>query len=650
LSEVAAAPKEARFQLGRIAFLPRPFRYIYYTLIICGVGIYLYYTFGPLKIAGRFLLLEQYNYFYLLFATFGSSVFFVLPARRADAKRLPWYDLVLAMVMLGSCLYFFFHAREILEVGWTPPRTATGLILAIGFCIICLESGRRMGGLAFLIICIIALIYPLLAGYLPGILKGVQFRFDYVVGIFAYGRQGALGMPAQVLGDVIIGFLIFCAILLATGAGEFFINLAMSLFGRFRGGPAKVAVSSSCLFGMVTGNPLAAVLTIGGITVPAMKKCGYSSEYAGGILSCASMGTMIMPPVMGTIAFIMAVLINVSYTEIVIASILPAVLYYYSLSLQVDGYAGRFNLKGMARRELPSAIAALKTGWPFLIVLAFLVFGLLYMRWSGGEVGIYSALLCIILSFINRSTRITRNTIGPTIGTIGNMIVQTVSVLLPSAFIIAGLQMTGTLGNLVAQIVALSGANSFLILAVAAVVCFVFGMVGISLIAYLILAATMAPALAQAAGLDIIGLHLFIAYFSLTGGITPPVAIISFVAAAFVGANPMKTAWTATRLGIVLYFIPFFFVYEKSLLMHGQPLSSLYYFALCLVGIGFLSSGIEGYLWKVGQINWWVRVLLIIGGFLIAMPTGWQTLSIGCGMAIAAMAALLIRKMLAKRT
>jgi TRAP transporter 4TM/12TM fusion protein len=628
--------KQSRFQVGRAAHMSKPVLWVYLGLVIVGLLIYLYYTFGPVRIGGKSLLLEQVPYFYLLFAVFGACVFLLLPARAADRNRIPWYDYTISAVMLGVCFYFSLHGDEIINVGWSPAPELRDQILAGVFCAIALESGRRLGGLAFFFICILAFVYPLFAQTLPGGFKGIGYSLDYIVSVMAFGRQGAIGMPAGVLGDVIIGFLIFCGVLLVTGAGDFFLNIAMSLFGRFRGGPAKVCVVASGLFGTVTGNPLAAALTIGGVTGSAMKRCGYSADHAGGILSCAALGTQIMPPVMGTIAFIMAVLINKSYTEIMVAAAIPAILYYYSLTLQVDAYAGRHGLKGLPVSELPSARKAIKTGWPFLIVLAFLVFGLIYMRWSGGQAGVYAAGLCLILSCIYKETRLSVKTIAPTIATIGTMIIQTVSVLLPSAFIIAGLQSTGTLGNAVSQVIGMAGGESFIILLVACLISFLFGMVGISLISYLVLAGTMAPALSQAIGMDIIGLHLFLAYFAIIGAITPPVAMVAFVSAAIVGAPPMKTAWTATKLGIVLYFLPFFFVYEPALLLHGDPWVSVIRTALCLVGIGILCAGIEGYLWWSGKVPGWARVPLILGGFGIAIPTDWAHSYIGFGAAAVA--------------
>jgi TRAP transporter 4TM/12TM fusion protein len=610
---------DSRFQLGRAAYMPKPVLWTYVSLVIIGIAIYLYYTLGPIRIAGRSLLLEQYPYYYLLFAIFGACVFLIAPARSADRARIPIYDYVASALMLVINIYFSLHADEIINVGWTPAPELRDVILAGVFSLIALESGRRTGGLSFFIICIVAIIYPLMASLLPGGAKGISYSLDYVVSVMAFGRQGAPGMPAAVLGDVIVGFLIFCGMLLVTGAGNFFLELAMAGFGRFRGGAAKVAVVASALFGTVTGNPLANAMTVGSVTIPAMKKGGYTAESSGAILACASLGTSIMPPVMGTIAFIMAVLIGVTYAEICIAAIIPALLYYFGLLMQVDGYAGKHGLKGMSKSELPSAIETLKTGWPFILVIAFLVFGLLFMRWSGGTAAVYSAGLCLALSFIYKKTRLTRANLVPMIATIGNMIVGTVSVILPAAFIIAGLQMTGTLGALIAQIITASG-DPFIILLVAALVTFVFGMPGLSFIAYLILAATMAPALAQASGMNIIGLHLFIAYYALIDAITPPVAIVSFVTAALAGAPPMKTSWVSMRYGIVLYFIPFFFVYDPALLMHGLWYESLYRLLICLVGIGLLSGGIEGYLWWVGKLKPWARAVLIVGGFCIAMP------------------------------
>ncbi|HEY87743.1 MAG TPA: TRAP transporter fused permease subunit [Dehalococcoidia bacterium] len=604
-------------EVGRYDSLPKVMKVIYLTFIVSGVGIFIFSNWGW-NIGGW--VFTSFQYYYLLYALFFTGVFIMLPARKKDANRLPWYDVLMAAIAFGTCIYWMAVAWDITQLAiWIPPERNYDFIIALVFCFLAVESGRRLGGIPYTIINVIAITYPLIAGYLPGMFKGVQFTLPEVVGTFAFSTDGILGMPGQVMGSILIGFLVFCGLLLGTGAGEFFLNLAVGIMGRFRGGPAKVAVVASGFFGSLSGNPIANVVSTGAVTIPAMKQLGYPAHYAGAIEAAASSGGSIMPPVMGTIAFLIAEFAGVPYSVVMVAAILPALLYYFGLLMQVDAYAGRVGLQGMPQQECPSIKETLRKGWPFLAVLAFLVFGLLYMRW-GVKAPLYSAALMILLSFCSRETALTPRRLLAAMVTTGKIMTQTFAMILPLGFIIAGLNATGMLAAFMAQLHTYGGGNVYITLLIGMATCYVFGLVGMAMVAYIVLASTMAPVLATTGGLDIVGVHLFILYYALIGGLTPPVAILAFIGASVAGAHPMKTAWTAMRLAVVLYFLPFFFVMNDALLLKGPIWESISLFALCLVGITFLAAGLEGYLLVVGRIRWWVRPFLIVGGFLIAFP------------------------------
>jgi len=335
-------------KIGRTETLPRPLRIVFILLTVFGIAVYVIYNFGW-TIAGR--LMYPQGYYFLLFAMFMAGTFLILPARRKDRGHVPWYDLALAALAFCICIYFFFKAESINVSGWQPPRDTYNLALGVVFAALALEGARRLAGWPFLVLCLVAFVYPQFADKFPGILKGTQFDFDEMVSLFAFSRQGALGMPAMVLGEILIGFLVFCGIVLASGAGEFFLGLSLALLGNYRGGPAKVAVVSSAFFGSLSGNPLANIVTTGSVTIPAMKRLGYPAHYAGAIEACASNGGMIMPPVMGTIAFIIAVFIGVDYATVMIAAIIPAVLYYFGMLMQVDAYAAKVGSRACRRRN-----------------------------------------------------------------------------------------------------------------------------------------------------------------------------------------------------------------------------------------------------------------------------------------------------------
>jgi TRAP transporter 4TM/12TM fusion protein len=581
-------------------------------------------------------------YYYLLYACFSTCVFLTMPARKKDKNRIPRYDLILAALVFGICIYFTLNAWRIVNIGWVPAPHTLAFVLACIILPLAIEGGRRMAGTPFLIICLLIGFHPAYAEYMPGFLYGYGLPLDILVSAFAYGQGGMLGVPARVMGEIIIGFLLLTGMLIASGAGAWFLNLALALLGRFRGGPAKVAVLASGFFGSLSGSPVANVASTGAITIPAMKRMGYPTHYAGAIEAVASTGGAIMPPVMGAVAFIMVIITGIPYGVIIAAAAIPAVLYYYGLLVQVDAYAAKAGLKGIPREELPSLLKTLKEGWPFISVIVFLVFGLLYMRWEV-IAAVYASGLMFILSFTRRETMMTPKKIIATLATIGNLVTYVMAVLLPVGLILIGVQATGTLTAWITEIVSVTGVNLVVVLLIAAVVCYLFGMIGMASIPYIVLAVTTIPFLAGTTGLNQLGLHLFVIYYLLMANITPPVAIAAFVAAAMAGSPPMKTAFTAMRLAVVLYFIPFFYVFNPALILEGSILETLVLFVFCLLGIGILASGLEGYLLKVGRLSLWSRALLAVGGFLIALP-GWMTTIIGVALAALVIAVILIRR------
>ena len=633
-------------QITRYDVMPKPVKVLFLIFVIIGVGLFIVHVFG-FSLRGYFL--PTVAYFYLLFALYGFCIFVALPARKKDRKRVPWYDLILAALAIGIATYWASNAKAISEGIWIPAPSTFDFALACIFGLLALEGGRRVAGNFFMVICLIFGAYPLFAEYMPGVLYGIGLPFPRLASFFAFGSNGILGVPALVIGGIIIGFLLFAGVLIGSGAGDFFLKLALALLGRFRGGPAKVAVIASGFFGSLSGNPIANVASTGSVTIPAMKRLGYPPHYAGAIEACASTGGAIMPPIMGSIAFVMVAVTEIPYATIVTASFIPALLYYYGLLVQVDAYAARVGLKGIPREELPSVKETLKEGWPFIAVIIFLVWGLVYMRWSY-IAPIYASGLMVLLSFANRKTMITPRRLIKIVVTVGGLITWTMAILLPVGLILSGLFTTGMTAALTAKVISLGGENLILILLLGIVVCYVMGMAGMGLLAYIFLAVTMVPAVITTTGLDMMAVHLFVVYYALTGNITPPVAIAAFVAAGFAGAPAMKTAITSMRLAIVLYFIPFFFLFNPALILRGSALETLYLFALCLLGILILAGGLEGHLLKVGRLKGWERPLLVATGFMIALPPWaptfitWMPTIIGVALTVLIITIILVRK------
>ena len=628
------APVEA--EPTRYENLPKLLKICFLILTIAGVGLAAYQMLLGAKILSQ-------GYYYLIFGLFEACVFFILPLRKKDRGRLPWYDLVLAAVALGIPIYFYLNVFEITQVGWYPPPSPFIFALALIYCLVILEGSRRMGGWVFFALCLFLWLYPLFAEHMPGLLYGLSYSFDHITGFCTFGGDGIIGMPGRVMGDILIGFLIFAGMLIASGAGNFFLNLALALLGRFRGGPAKVAVVSSGFFGSLSGSIISNVVATGSITIPAMKRMGYPAHYAAAVEACASTGGTFMPPVMGVIVFVMVYMTGIDYTTIIVAAAIPAILYYLGLLLQVDAYAAKAGLKGLPREQIPSLKTTLKEGWPFVAVLIFLVWGLLYMRWSWST-PYYAAGLLFVLSFCSKKTMLTPRKLIDAFVIMGKMIAQTMALVLPFAFILAGLVLTGVAPAFTSGLVAFGGGNIVLILAIGVVSCYILGIMGMDIAAYIFLSVSMAPALIAVGGLNELAVHLFIVYYAMLAAITPPVAIAAFVAAAIAGASPMKTGMTAMRLGVVIYFIPLFFIFHPVLILQeGSAFETVYLFILCLLGIVFIAGGMEGHLLRIGRLKLWERPLLVIAGLLIAYP-GWIYTIIGAVLAAAVIAIIFMRR------
>ncbi|MBN1381892.1 MAG: TRAP transporter fused permease subunit [Deltaproteobacteria bacterium] len=603
--------KKLEVQVTRLVNLPMWQTIIFFILSLIGTLLGISYIFG-FSFRGQVML--QVQYYWLFIGLFSACVFIAMPARQKDRVKLPWYDLLIAAVVLGICIFFALKAHDMQMAGWKNIPMAIVIWLAM------MEAARRGGGLSYLIVVLVLGLYPLVADKLPGILYGIPYNFTSVMDTGVFRDEGMMGITTKIVAEIILGFLVFAGVLLASGAGDFFISLANALLGGVRGGPAKVSVIASAFFGSLSGSVFSNIVGTGAITIPTMKRVGYPPHYAGAIEACSSTGGTIMPPVMGAIAFVMAVTISVDYSVIMIAAVTPSVLYYFGLLMQVDAYAAKVGMKGLPKEELPTVRSVLAKGWPFLTVMIFLVWGLLYMRWEY-KAPWYAALLMVILSFWNRETWMTPKRLYATFRQIGELITQTAAVILPIAFVVSALTITGITGSLTSSLVKLGGGNIWMVLLLGIIACYVMGMAGLSIVAYIFLSVTLAPAIIKLGNLNMLAVHLFIVYYAMLAGITPPVAAGAFLGGTIAGAPPMKTALTAMRLGIVIYFVPLFFVFQPAMVLQGNLLPLLYILPTCILGIALIAAGCEGYLIWVGKVQNWARIPLIIAGFLLSFPT-----------------------------
>ncbi|MCJ8499958.1 TRAP transporter permease [Desulfatitalea alkaliphila] len=597
-------------QVARLGALGSWQSILFSILSIAGILLAVYHIFG-FTFRGKVFL--EAEYYWLFIGIFSAATFIYLPARKRSGPP-PWYDLLLAAVSLGICFYFFLNSRDMILMGWS------NIPLGIVIWVLMMETARRAGGIPFFLVVLLLGMYPLAADSFPGLLRGINYTFDSTMESHIFRSEGMMGITTKIVAEIILGFLVFAGVLLATGAGDFFIDLANSIFGKFRGGPAKVSVVASGFFGSLSGSVFSNIVGTGSITIRTMKKTGFPPHYAGAIESCASTGGTLMPPVMGAIAFVMAVTVGVEYRVIMVSAIIPSFLFYLGLLLQVDAYAAKTDLQGLPKEEIPSMWSVLRKGWPFLTVLIFLIWGLLVMRWEYLAPW-YASLLMIGLSFLNRNTWMTPAKLFATIRRIGELITQTAALILPVAFVVSALTITGVTGSMTSGLLALGGGNMFLILLLGIIACYIMGMAGLMIVAYIFLAVTLAPAIIAIGDLNPIAVHLFIVYYAMLAGITPPVAAAAFLGAAIAGAAPMKTAMTAMRLGIVIYFVPFFFIFQPALVLQGNLWLLTYVLPSCILGIMLICAGSEGYLLGVGKVPFWMRLPLVGAGFLLSFPT-----------------------------
>ena len=620
------AEEQASADSSRLYKLPKPAYHFVVVMSIIGMLIAVFYMLH-LNINGW--VIPGTSYYYVIFAVFGCSTFLLLPASPKQKNYVPWFDYVLTAISFVIPMIFAWHGSEIALAGWVPAPKMIYVILSGIYALLMVEMVRRSGGKVFLCICVVLGLYPLIAGFAPGVLKGISLPFKSLVCYYSFGTEGLLGTPGNITGNILVGFLMFAGLLVATGAGKFFMDLALALCGRFRGGTAKVAIMTSGFFGMLSGSPISNVISAGSITIPAMKKSGYPDYYAAGIESVAATGGILMPPVMGTLAFVMVIMTGYTYSQVMIAALVPAILYYFGLMVQVDAHAARSNMKGLPKADLPKVKDALKEGWFFIVVIAFLVVGLVYFRW-GNVTPYYASALLFVLSFFNKNKeyRMTPKRLYKTCGDIGKLITNTVSMILPFTFIIAGLVITGLAAALSTQLVMLGGDHIILVLLLTILACYLLGIMGMDIAAYLFFSVSIAPALVSM-GLNKMAVHLFLIYYPMLAMITPPVAVAAFVAASVAGSQPMKTAWQACKLGIVIYFIPLCWIYDPTIIFQGSIVKGIIWALMMAFGVWIMSGALGKYLPFIGACDSkTVNIISFFAGLAIMFPHNISTI---CG-------------------
>ena len=588
--------------------------------------------------------------------------FLTFPAKKGHVRvnHIPWYDIILMVVGVGCYMFYAFNAVMLNNLAKGVLKVPAYIVIGAVGILVLAELCRRSVGIPILCVAGAFVIYATIKTWNP------RFGASNLIYNLFYGDSGVISTPVDVCSKYIVVFIIFGAFLERTGIADFFISLANSLCGRFAGGPAKVAVVSSALCGMVSGSSVGNTVTTGSVTIPMMKKTGYKAEFAGAVEASASTGGQIMPPIMGAAAFLMAEYVGVPYSNIIVRAILPAILYFLGIFIAVHLEAKKLGLKGISKDQLPRIKHLIKDTYLLLplIVLVWLVS-------TNAKTMQFSAAIAIVMAigvgFVNNLLRYLRekksgaemtntsgNAICATFGIKGGFGVKnifealeaggriSVGVACGIAGVIAGsLSITGLANKFNTLVQGVAGHSSLLALLLTMLCCIVLGMGVPTTANYCIMAATCAPILIEM-GIPKIAAHFFVFYFGIVADITPPVALAAYAGSAIAKGNPMKTGITATRLAIAAFIIPFIFAYSPEILFIGDNI--LWYDVVLIVitatiGMIGVAAGLSGYLLK--DMNIIERLLTIAGGLCLIIP-GILTDAIGLGLIAVAVVMQLI--------
>jgi TRAP transporter 4TM/12TM fusion protein len=524
--------------------------------------------------------------------------FLLYPARAGSPRRRPSaVDWAWVLAVAVPCLYVLRHAAELTE-RWEGVHPVTAVHVVMGALLVLgvLEASRRAVGFWFFVTTLVFIAYLVAAPWLPGLLRSPRaYSFPRIVEMFfLYADEGVLGTLTGISSNLLMIFILFAAFMLHSGVGQFFMDLSVALAGRFRGGPAKVAVVSSALYGTVSGSSVADCYATGSFTIPMMKRIGYRPEIAGAIEATASCGGPLMPPIMGAGAFIMAELTGVPYYRIVVAAILPAILYYVGVLATVHWEALKAGI-GTMRGEVPSAGSLLRRALLFLPFATVVYF--LHAGYSPAKAALYSLLTAVAVSWVAGEQPMTPRRVYATMGEALRSGVVIASVLAASGLIVAAMSRTGFALAFSSALVNLSGGYLIVALVMVFLVVSILG-TGIPTTPAYILAVAVGGAALQRLGVDILAAHLFVFYFAVLADVTPPVAVTAFAGAQIAGANPMTTGWQAFRIGIGGFLAPFLFVYQPPLLMRGGFWEIAVAFGSAAIGVSALCAAVTGHLFR----------------------------------------------------
>lgn len=543
-------------------------------------------------------------------------VIFYINAMVDSEKR--WEQIflgIMALFALGGCAYITILDENLqLRAGIVY---ASDILFAILLIIAIFEACRRKMGNPLVIITLVFVAYAFLGKYIPGFLNQPGMTLKKFTSLVYLTTDGIFGSPLYASASYVVLFVLLGAIMSVSGIGDYMTNLATSLFGHMRGGPAKVAVVASGFFGSISGSRTANVIGTGTFTIPMMKKNGFEPEFAAAVEATASTGGAIMPPIMGSTAFIMAEMLGIPYTAVAKAALIPAILYFLAVLFGVDIYAAKHGLKGIPRSQLPKVRSMLKQIY-MLAPLIFLIFCMAVFNMTIVRSGLLTIIVTLVLVEINPKTRMTKEQwLQIPVQTVKSAV--SVGIACAMAGIISGVIMGSGLGYRISSILtSVAGTSMLLLLVLTMVVSLIMGMGVPTTAAYLVLASLVAPTMIQL-GIPPLAAHMFIFYFGCISSITPPVALAAYAGAGLAGCDPNKTGYKAFRLAFCSFLMPYLFVYNPVLLMEGGVLDILWSLVTALIGAYLLASGFEGFFFR-WSLKWFERPLMILGAVMLIVP------------------------------
>jgi TRAP transporter 4TM/12TM fusion protein len=532
------------------------------------------------------------------------------------------FNIILALLAVGVMSYNLVNFQRL----YAEPFIST-LDICVGLLglVLVLESVRRTVGLAITVILIAFLAFAYFGNYVPfQILRHAGLDLETIASIIFFGTDGVFGTPISVCATFIVVIMMLGAFLTACGGAEFFMNVAKSMAGGLMGGPAKIAVIGSALMGMITGATVANVATTGSVTIPMMKKSGYDPRFAGAVEALASSGGQLMPPIMGAAAFVMIDYLNISYGELVVHAIVPAILFFFSVLMIVHVRSVKEGFKPIPKSEIPNIFDEIKARGHMMLPIIVLVV-LLTQQYGIMYVAFFSVLTAMIVCQFRKETRLDLAGYYAAFHDAMSGMVPLVAICAGAGILIGVLSATGLNLKITYLIEYVAHGNLFVTLVMTMIACIILGM-GLPTVAAYVVLATLVPASMIKLGVPAIAAHMFIFYFAILSAITPPVCTGAYVAAGIAKADPVETGFVAMRLGIVVFLLPFAFVYDPSLLLIGNDIGeAVIHISACTIGILFWAYGLEGYFKK--PLNAIRRIMLMAAGVMLIWPDMWLSLA-----------------------